>query len=267
MLEYDCRLNDQVLWHMEQCVCCCHNVHHVKQKCGGLFSLCTSTLLHVKAVLNHSKVLTDSSSKNICVCCNSLRLVLLTLNLSYIMYLTKHIMENNLCYALWYMCCWLAMLAVELQLRSFHGCPVTCQARTRGGRGGWSLALPILDLSARRGGWSMPRSVHLTPRDPVPIVQETGWALGPVLTGAENPAPTRVRAPDLPARRKSLYQLYPGPLFSWQTLIYIFYCLPIPEDRNIFLNALNIGRLLIRNKTCFSLKLKQRFLTCVIHYF
>ena len=76
------------------------------------FSLCTSTLLHVKAILNHSKVLTDSSSKNICVCYNSLRSVLLILNLSYIMYLTKHIMDNrNLCYALWYMCCWLAVFS------------------------------------------------------------------------------------------------------------------------------------------------------------
>jgi len=31
---------------------------------------------------------------------------------------------------------------------------------------------------------------HLTPRkDPVPIVQEAGWASGPVWTGAENLAP------------------------------------------------------------------------------
>ena len=35
----------------------------------------------------------------------------------------------------------------------------------------------------------MPRQ-HLTPRkDPVPIVQEAGWASGPVWTGAENRAP------------------------------------------------------------------------------
>ena len=32
----------------------------------------------------------------------------------------------------------------------------------------------------------MPRQ-HLTPgKDPVPIVQEAGWASGPVWTGAEN---------------------------------------------------------------------------------
>jgi hypothetical protein len=35
----------------------------------------------------------------------------------------------------------------------------------------------------------MPRP-HLTPgKDPVPIVQEAGWASGPVWTGAENLAP------------------------------------------------------------------------------
>ena len=40
------------------------------------------------------------------------------------------------------------------------------------------------------GGWSTPRPGGLTPRkDPVPIVQEAGWAPGPVWTGAENLAP------------------------------------------------------------------------------
>jgi len=34
----------------------------------------------------------------------------------------------------------------------------------------------------------------------VPIVQEGGWASGPVWTGAENLAPTRIRSPDRPAR-------------------------------------------------------------------
>jgi len=33
-------------------------------------------------------------------------------------------------------------------------------------------------------------------KDPVPIVQEAGWASGPVRTGAENLAPTRIRSPD-----------------------------------------------------------------------
>ena len=37
-------------------------------------------------------------------------------------------------------------------------------------------------------------------KDPVPIVQEAGWAPGPVWTGAENLAPTGIRSPDRPAR-------------------------------------------------------------------
>jgi len=35
-------------------------------------------------------------------------------------------------------------------------------------------------------------------KDPVPILQEAGWAPGPVLTGAENLVPTGIRSPDLP---------------------------------------------------------------------
>ena len=46
--------------------------------------------------------------------------------------------------------------------------------------------------------------------DPVPIVQEAGWAPGPVWTGAENLTPTGNRFPDRPARSQSLYRLsYP----------------------------------------------------------
>ena len=44
-------------------------------------------------------------------------------------------------------------------------------------------------------------------KDPVPIVQEAGWASGPVWKGAENLAPTGIRSPDRPDRRKSLYRL------------------------------------------------------------
>ena len=35
---------------------------------------------------------------------------------------------------------------------------------------------------------------------PVPILQEAGWAPGPVWTGEENLALTGIRAPDRPAR-------------------------------------------------------------------
>ena len=49
---------------------------------------------------------------------------------------------------------------------------------------------------------------------PVPIVQEAGWAPGPVWTVAENLTPTGIRSPDRPARSESLQRLrYPGPHF------------------------------------------------------
>ena len=41
-------------------------------------------------------------------------------------------------------------------------------------------------------------------KDPVPTVQEVGWAPGPVWTGVENLAPTGIRSPDRPARSESL---------------------------------------------------------------
>ena len=41
-------------------------------------------------------------------------------------------------------------------------------------------------------GWSTPRPSRFAPgKDPVPIVQEAGWAPGPVWTGAENLASHR----------------------------------------------------------------------------
>jgi hypothetical protein len=42
--------------------------------------------------------------------------------------------------------------------------------------------------------------------DPVPTVQETGLALGPVWVGKENLAPTWVQTLDPPAHNESLYQ-------------------------------------------------------------
>ena len=48
-------------------------------------------------------------------------------------------------------------------------------------------------------------------KDRVPIVQEAGWAPGPVWTGAEKLAPTGIRSSDRPARSQSLYRLsYPA---------------------------------------------------------
>ena len=65
-----------------------------------------------------------------------------------------------------------------------------CTGRTahRGSRG---IALPFHDHGTRRG-WGVsvtPRPLFTPGKDPVPIVQEAGWAPGLVWTGAENLSP------------------------------------------------------------------------------
>jgi hypothetical protein len=54
-----------------------------------------------------------------------------------------------------------------------------------------------------RGGWLAPRPSRFTP---VPIVQEAGWALGPVWTGVENHARTWIRSliPDIKNAKPTL---------------------------------------------------------------
>ena len=62
------------------------------------------------------------------------------------------------------------------------------------------------------GGGSAPRpALFAAEKDPVPIVQEAGWAPGSVWKGAENLISTGIRFPDRPARSGSLYrQSYRG---------------------------------------------------------
>ena len=99
-----------------------------------------------------------------------------------------------------------------------------CTGRTahRGSRG---IALSFHDHGTRRG-WGVsvtPRAIFTPGQDSVPIVQEAGWASGPVWTGAENLAPTGIRSPDRPARSQSLYRLsYPAHIIyrnqiKWRT--------------------------------------------------
>jgi len=75
-------------------------------------------------------------------------------------------------------------------------------------RVGRGIALLFHDRGTR-GGWvvsSTPR-LHFTHRkDPVPILQETGWAPGPVWTGGKS-HPHRDSIPDRRARSQSLYRL------------------------------------------------------------
>jgi hypothetical protein len=86
------------------------------------------------------------------------------------------------------------------------------------------IALLFRDLGARRE-WV----VSLTPRplypgkDPVPIVQEAGWASGPVWTCAKNLVSTGIRSPDRPARSQSLYRMsYPAHKLSGTIYMYIY---------------------------------------------
>ena len=79
-------------------------------------------------------------------------------------------------------------------------------------RVGRGIALLFHDRGTRRG-WvvsSTPRT-HFTPgKDPVPILQETGWAPGPVWTGGKS-RPHRDSITDRPAHSQSLYRLsYPA---------------------------------------------------------
>ena len=86
-----------------------------------------------------------------------------------------------------------------------------CTGRT-GHRGSRVIALPFHYHGTRRG-WGIsitPRLLFTPGKDPAHIVQEAGWAPGPVWTGAENLAPTGILSPDRPARSQSLYRLrYP----------------------------------------------------------
>jgi hypothetical protein len=57
-------------------------------------------------------------------------------------------------------------------------------------------------------GWSTPRPGRFTPgKEPVPIVQEAGWAPERVWTCVENLASTGIQSPDRSACSKSLYWL------------------------------------------------------------
>jgi hypothetical protein len=57
-----------------------------------------------------------------------------------------------------------------------------------------------------------PRPLYPRERDPVRIVQEAGWAPGPVWTATVNLASAGIRSPDRPPRSESLYRLsHPGP--------------------------------------------------------
>ena len=106
-----------------------------------------------------------------------------------------------------------AALSLHHHNTPLHKCTLVqtlrfCTGRTahRGSRG---IALLFHDHSTRRG-WGVsvtPRPLFTPGKDPVPIVQEAGWAPGQVWTGAENLAHSGIRYPDRPVRSQSLYRL------------------------------------------------------------
>ena len=90
-------------------------------------------------------------------------------------------------------------------------------------KGSKRIAVPFHDHGTRRG-WGVsvtPRPLCTPGKDPVPIVQEAGWAPGPVWTGAENLVPTGIRSPDRPAHSQSLYQL--------RYLVHVFWLQPVKK--------------------------------------
>ena len=83
------------------------------------------------------------------------------------------------------------------------------------------IALLFLDHgSRRRWGVSVtPRPLFTPGKNPLPIVQEAGWAPGPIWAGTENLAATGIRFPDRPARSQSLYRLnYRAHFYSQQCI-------------------------------------------------
>ena len=81
--------------------------------------------------------------------------------------------------------------------------------RPYGPEGSRGIAPLFLDHGTRRG-WGVsvtPRPLFTPRKDPVPTVQEAGWASGSVWRGAENLANTGIRSSDRPARSQSPYRL------------------------------------------------------------
>ena len=107
-----------------------------------------------------------------------------------------------------------------------------CTGRTAH-RGSKGIDLPFHDHGTRRW-WGVsvtPWPLFTSGKDPVPIVQEAGWAPGPVWTDAENLVPTGIRSPDRPARSPSLYRLrYPPHCIS---MGYITNMADVPTVLNI----------------------------------
>jgi len=103
-------------------------------------------------------------------------------------------------------------------------------------RVGRGIALLLHDRGIRRG-WMVsftPRP-HFTPRkDPVPIVQEAGWAPGPVWTGGKS-RPHRDSIPDRPACSSvAIPTELPGPYYCYYYYYYHNYIILLGKGRIFF---------------------------------
>jgi hypothetical protein len=109
------------------------------------------------------------------------------------------------------------------------------------------IVLLFHDHGTRRGWWASvtSRPLFTSGKDPVPIVQEAGWAPGPVWTGAENLDPTGIRSLNRPARSQSLYHLrYPvhiTPTEGFLTLTEGFPCFFLSCKANVKVKLAKTG--------------------------
>ena len=114
--------------------------------------------------------------------------------------------------------------------------------QARCGPEGRGIALLFHDRGTRRG-WvvsSTPRSQFTPGKDPVPILQEAGWALGPVWTGGRS-RPHRDSIPDRPARSPvAISTELPGP-HLWKYTSYITYETTVIAIRNFWMKATIYG--------------------------
>ena len=83
-----------------------------------------------------------------------------------------------------------------------------------------------MTASLEGGEWSAARPGRTLPpgKDPVPILQKSGWAPGPIWTGGKS-RPHRDSIPDRPARSQSLYRL------SYRAHKSLSYCSPKKKSK------------------------------------
>ena len=112
-----------------------------------------------------------------------------------------YILTRHLHYFTWY---W-PSYKVKIKVTPLHAYTGKVGRRRYSCNSFWTSALEW-------GGWQHHAPASLPPgKDPVPIVQEAGWASGTVWTGTESFSPSGIQTPDREARSESLYRLsYPG---------------------------------------------------------